>query len=201
VDEAKKISGRLPVFALVVVGLSLLALALTFRSVKIAVLSALFNLISIAAAYGIVHLLFQTGPGTGLLGVEKQPVVAYTPLFMFAILFGLSTDYNVFLLSRVREEWLGAGDVTAAVAEASVRTRRTIATAGTIMIVVFLGFATDPDPTVKMTGLGLASAILVDVTLVRLLLAPAALAVLGDRLWKVQGRRPIMQSRSSGFHA
>jgi len=184
VDEAQKISGRLPAFALVVVGLSLLLLALTFRSLKVAVLSAVLNLVSIAAAYGIIHLLFQTDVGTGLIGVEQQPVVAYTPLFMFAILFGLSTDYNVFLLSRVHEEWQRLGHVPAAVAEASARTRRTIATAGTIMIVVFLGFATDPDSTVKMTGFGLASAILVDVTLVRLVLAPAALSLLGDRLWR-----------------
>lgn len=183
VDEAQRIRQRIPLFALVVVGLSLIALALTFRSLKVAVLSAVFNLVSIAAAYGIVHLFFQTGPGTELLGVERQPVVAYTPLFMFAILFGLSTDYNVFLLSRVREEWLRSGHVPAAVATASARTRRTIGTAGAIMIVVFCGFVTDPDSTVKMTGLGLASAILVDVTLVRLLLAPAALTMLGDRLW------------------
>ena len=183
VDEADRISERLPVFALVVVGLSLLLLAVTFRSLKIAVLSAVFNLISIGAAFGIVHLLFQTQGGADLIGVEVQPVVAYTPLFMFAILFGLSTDYNVFLISRVREEWERLGHVAPAVAEAGARTRRTITTAGAIMIVVFLGFATDPDSTVKMTGLGLASAILVDVTLVRLVLAPAALALLGDRLW------------------
>jgi len=189
VDEAQRIADRLPLFALVVVGLSLVLLAATFRSLKIAVLSALFNLVSIAGAYGVVHLLFQTDAGTRLIGVDVQPVVPYTPLFMFAILFGLSTDYNVFLLSRVREEWLKrGGHVAPAVAEASMRTRWTITAAGAIMIAVFLGFATDPDSTVKMTGIGLASAILIDVTLVRLVLAPASLTLLGDRLWRRPAR-------------
>ncbi len=208
VDEAQRISDRLPIFALVVVGLSLLLLTVTFRSLKVAVLSAVLNLIAIAAAYGVIHLLFQTEVGTGLIGVEIQPVVPYVPLFMFAILFGLSTDYNVFLLSRVREEWemrvsrarqqSGApttrdardgartdvrGLVPPAVAEATARTRWVIAAAGAIMIAVFLGFATDSDTTMKMSGFGLAAAILVDITLVRLLLAPAALTLLGDRLW------------------
>jgi RND superfamily putative drug exporter len=105
------------------------------------------------------------------------------PLFMFAILFGLSTDYNVFLLSRVREEWGRHADHRAAIAAASARTRKIITAAGAIMVAVFLGFATDPDPVIKMTGIGLATAVLVDVTLVRLFMAPAALTLLGDRLW------------------
>lgn len=209
VDEAQRISDRLPIFALVVVGLSLLLLTVTFRSLKVAVLSAALNLVAIAAAYGVIHLLFQTDVGTSLIGVEIQPVVPYVPLFMFAILFGLSTDYNVFLLSRVREEWQSrvsrarpqpgavaahdardggrndvGGHVPPAVAEATARTRRVITAAGAIMIAVFLGFATDADTTMKMSGFGLASAILVDITLVRLLLAPAALTLLGDRIWK-----------------
>lgn len=207
VDEAQRISDRLPIFALVVVGLSLLLLTVTFRSLKVAVLSAVLNLVAIAAAYGVIHLLFQTDAGTSLIGVEVQPVVPYVPLFMFAILFGLSTDYNVFLLSRVREEWQArvsrarsgvipaadardgaridsGGHVAPAVAEATARTRKVISAAGAIMIAVFLGFATDADTTMKMSGFGLASAILVDITLVRLLLAPAALTLLGDRIWK-----------------
>jgi putative drug exporter of the RND superfamily len=191
VDEADRISARLPIFALAVVGLSLLLLAMTFRSIKVAALSAVFNLVSIAAAYGIVHLLFQTETGAKAIGVDVQPVVAYVPLFMFAILFGLSTDYNVFLLSRVREEWQRLGHVAPAVARASARTRRTISSAGAIMIVVFLGFTTDPDSTIKMAGFGLASAILVDITLVRLLLAPASLTLLGDRLWSTPARHVV----------
>ena len=143
----------------------------------------MFNLASIAAAYGVVTLAFQTETGASLLGVEQQPVVPYVPLFMFAILFGLSTDYNVFLLSRVREEWGRHADHRAAIAAASAGTRKIITAAGAIMIAVFLGFATDPDPVIKMTGIGLATAVLVDVTLVRLFMAPAALTLLGDRLW------------------
>jgi RND superfamily putative drug exporter len=105
------------------------------------------------------------------------------PLFMFAILFGLSTDYNVFLLSRVREEWSRHSDHRAAIATACAGTRRIITAAGAIMIAVFMGFATDHDPVIKMTGIGLASAVLVDVTLVRLFMAPAALTLMGDKLW------------------
>jgi RND superfamily putative drug exporter len=108
---------------------------------------------------------------------------------MFAILFGLSTDYNVFLLSRVREEWDRHADHRAAIAAASASTRKIITAAGGIMIAVFLGFATDPDPVIKMTGVGLATAVLVDVTLVRLFMAPAALTLLGDRLWPRRNRR------------
>jgi RND superfamily putative drug exporter len=108
---------------------------------------------------------------------------------MFAILFGLSTDYNVFLLSRVREEWSRHADHRQAIAAATAGTRKIITAAGGIMIAVFLGFATDADPVIKMTGIGLASAVLVDVTLVRLFLAPAALTLLGDRLWPSPRRR------------
>jgi RND superfamily putative drug exporter len=182
-DEAEKIASRIPVFAASVVGLSLLLLLVAFRSWRISVLSAIFNVASIAAAYGVITLAFQTKTGADLLGVEQQPVIPYVPLFMFAILFGLSTDYNVFLLSRVREEWDRYTDHRAAIAAAATGTRKIITAAGAIMIAVFMGFATDPDPVIKMTGIGLASAVLVDVTLVRLFMAPAALTLLGDRIW------------------
>jgi putative drug exporter of the RND superfamily len=182
-DEAEKIASRIPLFAAAVIGLSLLLLLAAFRSWRISLLSAAFNLASIAAAYGVVTLAFQTAPGASLLGVEQQPVVPYVPLFMFAILFGLSTDYNVFLLSRVREEWHRHAGHRDAIAAASAGTRRIVTAAGAIMIAVFLGFATDPDPVIKMTGIGLATAVLVDVTLVRLLMAPAALTLLGGSLW------------------
>jgi putative drug exporter of the RND superfamily len=194
-DEAEKIASRLPLFAAAVVGLSLLLLLAAFRSWRISILSATFNLASIAAAYGVVALAFQTAPGAGLLGVEQQPVVPYVPLFMFAILFGLSTDYNVFLLSRVREEWDHHPDHHTAIAAATANTRKTITAAGAIMIAVFLGFATDPDPVIKMTGVGLATAVLIDVTLIRLFMAPAALTLLGDRLWP--RRRESRASRSA----
>ncbi len=188
-DEAERIASRIPLFAAAVVGMSLLLLLAAFRSWRVALLSAAFNLASIAAAYGVVVLAFQTEAGASLLGVEQLPVVPYVPLFMFAILFGLSTDYNVFLLSRVREEWGRYADHRDAIATATARTRRIITAAGGVMVAVFLGFATDPDPVIKMTGVGLATAVLVDVTLVRLLMAPAALTLVGDRLWPGRRRR------------
>jgi RND superfamily putative drug exporter len=188
-DEADKIAGRIPVFAAAVVGLSLLLLLAAFRSWRVSLLSAVFNLASIAAAYGVVALAFQTQAGASILGIEQQPVVPYVPLFMFAILFGLSTDYNVFLLSRVREEWNRHESHRAAIAAATAGTRKIITAAGAIMIAVFMGFATDPDPVIKMTGVGLATAVLVDVTLVRMFMAPAALSLLGDRLWPARRDR------------
>ena len=121
--------------------------------------------------------------------MEQLPVVPYVPLFMFAILFGLSTDYNVFLLSRVREEWGRHADHRDAIAAATARTRRIITAAGGVMVAVFLGFATDPDPVIKMTGVGLATAVLVDVTLVRLLMAPAALIAVRRPAVARPGRR------------
>ena len=198
-DEADRIASRIPLFAAAVVGLSLLLLLAAFRSWRISLLSAVFNLASIAAAYGVVTLAFQTATGASLLGIEQQPVVPYVPLFMFAILFGLSTDYNVFLLSRVREEWGQHASHRAAIAAASAGTRKIITAAGAIMIAVFLGFATDPDPVIKMTGVGLATAVLVDVTLIRMFMAPAALTLIGDKLWpnrRAERVRPAVHARA-----
>ena len=145
----------------------------------------MFNLLSIGAAYGVVTLAFQTEAGASLLGVAEQPIVSFIPMFMFAILFGLSMDYNVFLLSRVREEYVRTGDARGAVIHAVDRTAAVIGTAGAIMTAVFLGFVTESDSIVKMMGLGLATAIAVDVTVVRMLLAPAVLTWLGDRAWRL----------------
>jgi len=184
-DMAGRVSERLPVFIGVVVGLSLLLLMAAFRSVVVPLVSAAFNLLSIGAAYGVVTLAFQTETGASLLGVAEQPIVSFIPMFMFAILFGLSMDYNVFLLSRVREEYVRSGDARAAVIHAVDRTAGVIGTAGAIMTAVFLGFVTESDSIVKMMGLGLATAIAVDVTVVRMLLAPAVLTWLGDRAWRL----------------
>ncbi|HET8756806.1 MAG TPA: MMPL family transporter [Solirubrobacteraceae bacterium] len=182
-DMANRVSERLPVFIGVVVGLSLLLLMAAFRSIVVPLVSAVFNLLSIGAAYGVVTLAFQTDAGTSLLGVAEQPIVSFIPMFMFAILFGLSMDYNVFLLSRVREEYVRTGDARGAVIHAVDRTAAVIGTAGAIMTAVFLGFVTEADSIVKMMGIGLATAIAVDVTVVRMLLAPAVLTWLGDRAW------------------
>ena len=183
-DLAQKIADRLPIFIALVVGLSILLLMAVFRSVWVPLVSAVFNLLSIAAAYGVVVAVFQNGWGSSLLGVSGDvPIVSFVPLFMFAVLFGLSMDYNVFLQSRIREEYMqGAGPRESVILGLS-RVAKIILAAGAIMTAVFLGFVSDPDVVVKTIGLGLASAILIDVLVVRLILAPAVMMLLGDRAW------------------
>jgi len=187
-DLSDKIASRLPIFIALVVGLSVLLLMAVFRSLWVPLVSALFNVLSIAAAYGVVVAVFQWGWGASLLGVDGEvPIVSFVPLFMFAILFGLSMDYNVFLQSRIREEYQrGLGPKESVVVGLS-RVGRIILAAGAIMTAVFLGFATDPDVVVKTIGLGLASAILIDVLVVRMVVAPAVMVLLGDRAWGLPG--------------
>ena len=183
-DLADKIASRLPIFIALVVGLSVLLLMAVFRSLWVPLVSAAFNLLSIAAAYGVVVLVFQEGVGAGLLGVDGEvPIVSFVPLFMFAILFGLSMDYNVFLQSRIREEYLRGAGPEQSVVRAMARVGRIILAAGVIMTSVFLGFVTDPDVVIKTIGLGLAAAILIDVLVVRMVIAPAVMTLLGDRAW------------------
>lgn len=182
-DLATAVGDSLLLLILVVVGLSLVLLAVAFGSLVLPVVSAVLNLLSIAAAYGVVTLAFQTDVGAGLLGVAQQPVVSFVPMLMFAILFGLSMDYNVFLLSAVRDERLAGHDARAAVPLGVGRTASLISTAGAIMTLVFLGFTYTDETEVRMIGLGLATAVLVDVTVVRLFLAPAVLELLGERAW------------------
>jgi RND superfamily putative drug exporter len=155
-----------------------------FRSIWVPLASAAFNLLSILAAYGVVVAVFQKGLGSSLLGVDGEvPIVSFVPLFMFAILFGLSMDYNVFLQSRIREEYHRGATARDSVVIGFSRVARIILAAGAIMGAVFLGFASDPDVVVKMIGVGLAAAILIDVFVVRLVVAPAVVALLGDRAW------------------
>jgi putative drug exporter of the RND superfamily len=183
-DLAGKIADRLPIFVAAVVGLSILLLIAVFRSVLVPLVSAGFNILSIGAAYGVVTAVFQWGWGSGLLGVDGSvPVVSFVPLLMFALLFGLSMDYNVFLLSRVREEYLKGASARDSILIGLARVARMILAAGAIMSAVFLGFVTDDEVIVKMFGLGLAAAIVVDVLVVRMILAPAALMLLGERAW------------------
>ena len=187
-DLATKIASRLPVFIALVVGLSVILLMAVFRSVWVPLVSAGFNLLSILAAYGVVVAVFQNGLGASLLGVDGEvPIVSFVPLFMFAILFGLSMDYNVFLQSRIREEYQRGASARDSVVIGLSRVARVILAAGTIMGAVFLGFATDPEVVVKMIGVGLAAAILIDVLVVRLIVAPAVIALLGDRAWGLPG--------------
>jgi putative drug exporter of the RND superfamily len=183
-DMADKIAERLPVFIGAVVILSVLFLMAVFRSVWVPLVSAAFNLLSIAAAYGVVVAIFQWQWGSSLLGIDGElPIVSFIPLLMFAILFGLSMDYNVFLQSRIREEYMKGAKPRESVILGLARVSRLILAAGAIMTAVFLGFATDPDVIVKIFGVGLGVAIMIDVLIVRMVVAPAVMTLLGDRAW------------------
>jgi RND superfamily putative drug exporter len=183
-DIGNRLNDRLALFLAAVMLLSFLLLTLVFRSVVVPLKAALLNLLSIGAAYGVVVMVFQWGWGGGLIGLESTlPVEPFIPVFMFAILFGLSMDYEVFLLSRVREHYLRTGDNDASVIRGIASTGRVITSAALIMISVFLGFVFDDDPRTKMFGLGLATAILVDATIVRMVLVPAIMKLLGDANW------------------
>jgi putative drug exporter of the RND superfamily len=183
-DMADKIAERLPVFIGAVVILSVLFLMAVFRSVWVPLVSAAFNLLSIAAAYGVVVAIFQWGWGSSLLGIDGEvPIVSFIPLLMFAILFGLSMDYNVFLQSRIREEYMKGATPRESVIVGLSKVSKLILAAGAIMTAVFLGFATDPDVIVKIFGIGLGTAIMIDVLIVRMVVAPAVMTLLGDRAW------------------
>ncbi len=183
-DLGGRVGDRLPWFIAAVVLLSFLLLTIVFRSVLVPLKAALMNLLSIGAAYGVLVMVFQWGWGKDLIGLEETvPIIAFIPMLMFAILFGLSMDYEVFLLSRVREEYQLTGDNAASVVQAIARTGRVITSAALIMIAVFFGFMLGDDPAIKMMGLGLATAIFLDATVVRLVLVPATMKLLGNANW------------------
>ncbi len=183
-DIGYRVNGRLPLFITAVLGLSFLLLMMVFRSVLVPLKAALLNLLSIGAAYGVLVMVFQWGWGAGLLGLESTaPIDPFIPMFMFAVLFGLSMDYEVFLLSRVREDYLASGDNDTSVIHGIASTARVITSAALIMISVFGGFIFGNDPTIKMFGLGLATAILVDASIVRMVLVPATMKLMGDANW------------------
>src|SRR6202040_3085009 len=168
----------------VVVALSMVLLLVVFRSVVIAVKAAVMNLLSVCAAYGVLVAVTQWGWLGHVFGFgEKMPVTTWVPLFLFVILFGLSMDYEVFLLSRIREEYDATGDNAASVARGLARTARVITAAAAIMVVVFLSFVLGADVAVKQIGLGLAVAVLIDATLVRMVLVPAVMELLGPANW------------------
>ncbi|MEM9651274.1 MAG: MMPL family transporter [Actinomycetota bacterium] len=187
-DIGDRVTERLPLFIAAVIVLSFLLLTLVFRSILVPLKAALLNLLSIGAAYGVLVMVFQWGWGKELIGLEATvPIVSFIPMFMFAILFGLSMDYEVFLLSRVREEYLLTGDNDGAVIHGIASTARVITSAALIMISVFLGFVLGDDPVIKMMGLGLATAIFVDATIVRVVLVPATMKLMGDANWWIPG--------------
>jgi RND superfamily putative drug exporter len=187
-DVGLRTSQRLPVFVAAVLALSFMLLMLVFRSVLVPLKAVLLNLLSIGATYGIMVAVFQWGWGGAVIGLEATvPIVSFIPMFLFAILFGLSMDYEVFLLSRVREEYLRTGDNRAAIVQGVSGTARVITSAALIMAAVFLSFAVAEDPSTKMFGLGLATAILVDATIVRMVLVPATMTLLGRANWWLPG--------------
>ena len=183
-DMAELFNRRLPVFIATVIGLSFVLLMIVFRSVLVPIKAALLNLLSIGAAYGVVVAVFQWGWGADLIGIDRPgPIMAFIPMMLFAILFGLSMDYEVFLLSRIREEYDRSGDNATAVADGLAATARVITAAAAIMVIIFSSFVLGDDPIVKTFGLGLAVAVFVDATVVRMVLVPATMELLGDANW------------------
>ncbi|HEU5083397.1 MAG TPA: MMPL family transporter [Acidimicrobiales bacterium] len=184
IDQSDKIAGRLPWFIATVVLLSFVLLTMVFRSVLVPLKAALLNLLSIGAAYGVVVAVFQWGWGRTLIGLDEAvPIASFVPMMMFAILFGLSMDYEVFILSRIREEHLRGHSNIDSVVEGLGATAKVITAAALIMISVFLGFVASDDPVVKMMGVGLATAVAVDATVVRMVLVPATMALVGEANW------------------
>ena len=184
VDFTSKIASRLPWLILAVVALSFILLTTAFRSVVIATKAAILNILSIGAAYGVIVAIFQWGWAKGAIGLQSTlPVPAYVPMLVFCIVFGLSMDYEVFLLSRVHEAWLATGDAHRAVAIGIGATARVITTAALIMIVVFTSFVINPNPVVKMLAIGMAFAVLIDASLVRMCLVPSIMSLLGKHAW------------------
>jgi RND superfamily putative drug exporter len=183
-DQSEYIKDRMPVFIAGVVGLSFLLLLVAFHSPLISLKAGVMNLLSVCAAYGVMTLVAKGGAVGELIGIDREvPVAPFMPVMMFAILFGLSMDYEVFLISRIREEYLKDGDTRRAVADGLAKTARVITAAAAIMVVVFLAFLAAPDVFLKLFGIGLASAIFLDATIVRMVLVPAVMQLLGSRNW------------------
>ncbi len=187
-DLTDRITSRLPLFIAAIVAMSFLLLMIVFRSILVPLKAALMNLLSIAAAYGVLVAVFQWGWGNELIGLHStMPINPFLPLMMFAILFGLSMDYEVFLLSRIREEYVATGDNHGSVVRGLSSTARVITSAALIMISVFGAFVLGDDPNGKIFGVGLAVAVLLDATLVRMVLVPATMSLLGRANWWLPG--------------
>ena len=183
-DQSELVKKRLPLFIVGVVGLSFLLLLVAFHSPLISLKAGIMNLLSVGAAYGVMTLVAQGGTVGGWIGIDHEvPVAPFMPIMMFAILFGLSMDYEVFLISRIREEYQKHGDTRRAVADGLAKTARVITAAAAIMVVVFLAFVVSPEVFLKLFGIGLATAIFVDATIVRMVLVPAVMQLLGPLNW------------------
>jgi putative drug exporter of the RND superfamily len=187
-DQSDYITDRMPLFIAGVVGLSFLLLLVAFHSPLISLKASIMTLLSVGAAYGVMTLVAKGGAVGELIGIDHEvPIAPFMPVMMFAILFGLSMDYEVFLVSRIREEYLRHGDTRRAVADGLAKTARVITAAAAIMVVVFLAFLAAPDTFLKLFGIGLASAIFLDATLVRMVLVPAVMQLLGSKNWWIPG--------------
>jgi RND superfamily putative drug exporter len=185
IDFSHVLAGKLPLFFGIVILLSALLLFVIFRSLVIPVQAALMNLLTIGSALGVTVLVFQHGWFASVLGVQKGPIEAWVPVIMFAVVFGLSMDYEVFLVSRVREQWIRHGDASAAVADGISLTGRVISAAAAIMVCVFLSFTLGDERTLKEFGFGLAVAVFLDAIVVRCVLLPAVLQLLGKTTWQL----------------
>jgi RND superfamily putative drug exporter len=184
IDLATQISRKLPLVIGVVLLLSFCLLTLAFRSLLVPLKAVVMNLLSIAAAFGVVTYAFGHHWSATLVGLDGVvPIVSFVPLMMFAILFGLSMDYEVFLMTHVRERWRATGDAHQAVIEGLAGTARVITSAALIMVSVFCAFVINGDPNIKQFGLGMAAAVAVDATIVRCLLVPAIMSLLGPAAW------------------
>ncbi len=184
IDLADQLGARLPWFFVAVLSLSFLLLLVVFRSLLVPLKAVIMNLLSIGAAYGVMIAVFQFGWAKDVFGVGKAgPIEAWIPMMLFAIVFGLSMDYEVFLLSRIKEEYDITGDNSTAVAHGLAHTARLITAAAAIMICIFGSFVLGDLRVLKMIGFGLAVAVLIDATIVRLVLVPATMELLGDRNW------------------
>jgi RND superfamily putative drug exporter len=188
IDFSHVLSSKLPLFVGIVVLLSALLLFVIFRSLVIPIQAAVMNLLSIGAALGATVAVFQWGWLAGVFGVEKGPIEPWIPVLIFAVVFGLSMDYEVFLVSRVREQWVRRGDATAAVADGITFTGRVITAAAAIMICVFLSFMLGNQRTIKEFGFALAFAVFIDALVVRCILLPAVLKLLGSATWRLPRR-------------
>jgi putative drug exporter of the RND superfamily len=185
IDLASRISDKLPLVIAVVIALSIILLLIAFRSIVVPLTSAVMNLLSVGASYGVLTFVFQEGHGASLIGVDggATPIVSYVPLMMFAILFGLSMDYQVFLMSRMREHFEQSGDNHEAVVDGLAVSARVITSAALIMVAVYTSFILNGQPVVKEFGLGLAAAIAIDASIVRCVLVPSVMVLLGKRNW------------------
>jgi putative drug exporter of the RND superfamily len=183
IDLTTYLGRRVLIFFGAVLGLSFVLLLLVFRSLLVPIKAVIMNVLAMAATYGVVVAVFQWGRGGQLLGIAGAPIEPFIPMILFAIVFGLSMDYEVFLLSRVREQYVRTRNAVESVADGLAATARVITAAAAIMVVVFGSFIVEDNRILKMFGMGLAVAVLLDATLIRMLLVPATMELLGTRNW------------------